>query len=48
MTDILEWCKAEGRSFVEYVELHEGPEIFDYLEEVWKDVYKRQCMIGRL
>ena len=29
MTDILEWCKAEGRSFVEYVELHEGPEIFD-------------------
>lgn len=36
MTDILEWCKAEGRSFVEYVELHEGPEIFDYLEEVWK------------
>ena len=36
MTDILDWCKAEGRSFVEYVELHEGPEIFDYLEEVWK------------
>lgn len=25
MTDILDWCKAEGRSFVEYVELHEGP-----------------------
>lgn len=36
MADILNWCKIEGRSFVEYVELHEGPEIFDYLEEVWK------------
>lgn len=36
MTDILNWCKAEGRTFVEYVELHEGPDIFDYLEEVWK------------
>ena len=34
MTDILNWCKAEGRTFVEYVELHEGAEIFDYLEEV--------------
>ena len=36
MTDILAWCKAEGRTFAEYVELHEGPEIFDYLAEVWR------------
>lgn len=36
MTDILNWCKSEGRTFVEYVELHEGAEIFDYLDEVWK------------
>lgn len=42
MTDILNWCKAEGRSFVEYVELHEGPEIFDYLAEVW------EVMIGAI
>ena len=36
MTDILNWCKEEGRTFVEYVEQHEEPDIFDYLEEVWK------------
>lgn len=36
MSDVLEWCNEEGRTFPEYVELHEGPEIYDYLEEVWR------------
>lgn len=37
MTDILDWCKAEGRSFVELRgTCTRDPEIFDYLEEVWK------------
>ena len=39
MTDILNWCNEEGRSFWEYVELCEGKEIWDYLKEVW-DVMK--------
>ncbi|HUW05053.1 MAG TPA: L-serine ammonia-lyase [Williamwhitmania sp.] len=37
MTDIMKWCKTEGKSFWEYVENYEGPEIWDYLKEV-KDV----------
>jgi len=45
MSDILHWCKSEGRSFVEYVEEHEGTEIFDYLEEVW-DVMQRAIHNG--
>lgn len=36
MTEILEWCLSEGRTFSEYVEMHEGPEIYDYLAEVWR------------
>jgi len=35
MNDILEWCKIEGRTIAEYVEIHEGLEIYDYLKEVW-------------
>lgn len=34
--DILEWCRNEGCAFWEYVELCEGPEIWDYLREVWQ------------
>jgi L-serine dehydratase len=34
--EIQEWCEANGRHFWEYVELHEGPEIWDYLEQVWQ------------
>lgn len=33
--DILQWCEKHGCSYWEYVELHEGPEIWDYLKEVW-------------
>lgn len=36
MTDILLWCEKTGRSYWEYVEECEGPEIWDYLHEVWK------------
>ena len=36
MTEITEWCDANGRSFWEYVDLCEGPGIWDYLREVWE------------
>ena len=36
LTDILNWCKKTGRSYWEYVEMCEGPEIWDYLSEVWR------------
>lgn len=35
MTDILKWCQKNGRTFWEYVEICEGPEIWDYLKTVW-------------
>lgn len=33
--DIQQWCEENGCSFWEYVEKHEGPEIWEYLQEVW-------------
>lgn len=36
MTEIMEWCEKTGRSYWEYVEEHEGREIWDYLSEVWE------------
>lgn len=36
IADILTWCETTGRSYWEYVELSEGPEIWDYLREVWE------------
>ena len=36
MTDILGWCERTGRSYWEYVQLCESPDIWDYLHEVWK------------
>ncbi len=35
MTDILDWCRRTGRTYWEYVEQCEGPEIWDYLAKVW-------------
>ncbi len=35
MDDLLDWCKAEGKSIWEYVEEVEGKEIWNYLKEVW-------------
>lgn len=34
-SEILEWSLRTGRSFWEYVEECEGPEIWDFLREVW-------------
>ena len=36
LTDIIQWCERNGRSFWEYVEICEGPSIWDYLMEVWE------------
>ena len=36
MHDIQVWCEQNGCSYWEYVEKHEGPEIWEYLEKVWK------------
>ena len=35
MDEIIRWCQESGRTFWEYVELCEGPEIWDYLRDVW-------------
>ncbi len=35
MDQLLDWCKAEGKSIWEYVEEIEGKEIWDYLAKVW-------------
>jgi len=34
--DIQQWCEKSGYSYWEYVEQCEGPEILDYLAEVWQ------------
>lgn len=36
LVEIQRWCDDNGTSYWEYVELCEGPEIWDYLAEVWK------------
>lgn len=36
MTEILKWCQSHGRSYWEFVEKFEGPDIWDYLAEIWK------------
>jgi len=35
MTEMMRWCLEEGRSYWEYVDLHEDEDIWDYLAEVW-------------
>ena len=35
LTDILHWCTENGRTLWEYVELHEGEDIWDFLSEIW-------------
>ena len=34
--DIQAWCEKTGHSYWEYVEQCEGPQIWDYLAEVWE------------
>jgi L-serine dehydratase len=36
MKDILKWCNANGKQLWEYVEENEGPEIWEFLADVWK------------
>ncbi len=36
MSEILEWCEENGRTFWEYVQMHEPPETFDHLQQVWE------------
>ncbi len=45
LTEILDWCQRTGRTFWEYVEECEGPEIWDYLAKVW-DVMQRAVERG--
>lgn len=35
LTDIMHYCERTGKSYWEYVEDNEGPEIWDYLSDVW-------------
>ncbi len=35
ITDIKNWCYNEGKTFWEYVNDCEGPEIWDYLDAIW-------------
>lgn len=36
LTEIMQYCERSGKCYWEYVEECEGPEIWDYLREVWK------------
>jgi L-serine dehydratase len=36
LDDILGWCHENGKQLWEFVEDHEGPEIWEFLAEVWK------------
>ena len=36
MTEILQYCEWSGKGYWEYVEECEGPEIWDYLRDVWQ------------
>lgn len=35
LADIQHWCEKYGRSYWEYVDKCEGPDIWDYLHEIW-------------
>lgn len=38
MTDIMSYCERTGSTYWEYVEHCEGPEIWDFLHEVWESM----------
>lgn len=42
MEEVLAWSRRTGRAFWEYVAETEGPEIFDYMAEVWTAM--QDCM----
>ena len=35
LAEIIDWCDSNGRQLWEYVDMCEGPEIWDYLKEIW-------------
>lgn len=35
MAEVLHWCNHEGCTLVDYVEAHEGKQVFEYLGDVW-------------
>ncbi|MEG2240082.1 MAG: L-serine ammonia-lyase, iron-sulfur-dependent, subunit alpha, partial [Alistipes sp.] len=35
ITEIMAWCSKEGKTYWEYVDECEGPEIWAYLDEIW-------------
>lgn len=44
LSDIMKWCEERGMHYWNYVDACEGPEIWDYLNEVWEvmeDAVKR-------
>lgn len=45
MAEIVEWCERTGSNFWEYVDKCEGPDIWDYLQEVWEQM-KRSVEAG--
>ncbi len=45
LSEILDWCINQGKTFWGYVEDHEGEEIWDFLKEVWK-IMKRSIKNG--
>ncbi|MBE6251894.1 MAG: serine dehydratase [Bacteroidales bacterium] len=36
LTEIVEWCDRNGRNIWEYVDICEGPQIWNYLQEIWE------------
>ncbi len=36
LTDIMTWCRKNGRTYWEYVEMHEGKDIWIFLAKVWR------------
>lgn len=34
--DIQAWCESKGRTYWEYVQMHENSDLWDYLHEVWR------------
>lgn len=36
MTEILNWCRRNGRTLWEYVDLHEKPGYLEYLAQIWE------------
>lgn len=36
IADIQAWCETNGRTYWEYVDIHEEPDVWDHLHEVWQ------------